>query len=349
MNDFINITEKQKKEYNSIVNHPLQSFEWGEFRRATGVKVIRRALLKNEKIVDGFTLTLHKIPGLSSSIGYLPKGNAPTQEVLEEFERIGREQKCVYIQLEPNILRSQFTIHGSQLWPSFHPLFTKYTFILDLTKSEEELLKNMHPKTRYNIRLAQKKGVWVEEDNSEKGFEEYFRLSEDTIKRQGFYAHDKNYHKLLWKTLSHQTVDSKRTTNNRLSYHLFHAKYKDETDRVHTLTSWVLFIFHDTLYYPYGASSTMFREVMASNLMAWEAIRFGKKLGLSKFDMWGALGPNPNTQDPWYGFHRFKEGYGGELVEFAGNFDLVIRPALYQVLKVADKARWAYLKLRTIL
>jgi lipid II:glycine glycyltransferase (peptidoglycan interpeptide bridge formation enzyme) len=85
---------------------------------------------------------------------------------------------------------------------------------------------------------------------------------------------------------------------------------------------------------------------MSNNLTAWEAIKFGKKLGLEKFDMWGALGPEPDKNDPWYGFHRFKEGYGADLVEFVGSYDLIIRPQAYSIYKVADKARWGFLKLK---
>lgn len=118
------------------------------------------------------------------------------------------------------------------------------------------------------------------------------------------------------------------------------AKYRGKI-----LTAWVLFVFKDTLYYPYGASSSENREVMASNLIMWEAILFGKKLGLKKFDMWGALGPGPDPKDPWFGFHNFKEKYGPGHVEFIGSYDLVINPLLYQGYKLADKLRWFYLKL----
>ena len=76
----------------------------------------------------------------------------------------------------------------------------------------------------------------------------------------------------------------------------------------------------------------------------WEGIKFGKKLGLKKFDMWGAMGPSPDTKDPWYGFHSFKEKYGPEHVEFIGGYDLVINPILYQAYKIADKLRWLILK-----
>jgi lipid II:glycine glycyltransferase (peptidoglycan interpeptide bridge formation enzyme) len=85
---------------------------------------------------------------------------------------------------------------------------------------------------------------------------------------------------------------------------------------------------------------------MASTLMMWEVIKFGKKLGLSKFDMWGALSKNPDPKDPWFGFHRFKQGFGPEHVEFIGSYDLVINPWQYQLYKIADKARWAMLKFK---
>jgi lipid II:glycine glycyltransferase (peptidoglycan interpeptide bridge formation enzyme) len=100
------------------------------------------------------------------------------------------------------------------------------------------------------------------------------------------------------------------------------------------------------LYYPYGASSSRFKNIMASNLMMWEAIRFGKKHGATLFDMWGSLGPNPSISDPWYGFHRFKQGYNPRLIEFIGSFDLVINPKLYKLYNLVHKAREIFLKLK---
>ena len=84
---------------------------------------------------------------------------------------------------------------------------------------------------------------------------------------------------------------------------------------------------------------------MPSNLMMWEAIRFGQRHGAKLFDMWGALGPDPKPSDPWYGFHKFKEGYGPELVEFIGSFDLVINPAVYRLYNLVHGIRELYLKL----
>lgn len=308
----------------------MQSLEWGEFRKKTGLKVIRE---------NGFQLTIHKIPHTPWTVGYLPKSPMPTKEIIVKLREIGKKEKCIFMQLEPNVLKNsnlKSKISNLGLFPSFHPLFTKYTFVLDLTKSEEDLLRSMHPKTRYNIKIAQKHNVEIIEDNSDKAFEEYLKLTKETTRRQNFYAHTENYHRLMWNTLKTQNSNV-----DKLTARLLLAKYKNQI-----LTAWILFVYKDTLYYPYGASLSLHRETMASNLMMWEAIKFGKKLGLKKFDMWGALGPNPDKNDPWYGFHRFKEGYGGELIELVGSFDLIINPFLYTLYKVLDKIRWAILRIK---
>lgn len=307
-------------------SHPLQTEKWVQFRKKTGVKVIR---------FEDIFITIHPIPHTTYKIGYVPKGPDLNQKILDEFYNLGKKENCIFIQFEPNIELNGKKYNYKNLYPSAHPLFTKYNFILDLTQSEDELLKKMHPKTRYNIRIAQKKEVKISEDNSGKAFNDYLNLAEETTKRQKFYAHSKNYHKLMWETLK----DSK--DNNDLSAHLLKATYKGKT-----LVTWILFILEDTLYYPYGASSEEYREVMASNLMMWEAIKFGKNHGLKKFDMWGSLGENPNPNDPWYGFHKFKKGYGPRLVEYIGSFDLVINKRLYFVYKIINKLRWIVLRIK---
>lgn len=337
------ITHSEKKEYNSVISHPLQSFEWGEFREKTHTKVIRKGIFADEKIQSGFQLTIHKIPHTPFTIGYLPKGFLPTDALLRELKKIGEEQKCIFIQIEPNVEIKEISSKeflqsvSFPLKKAFHPLFTKYTFILDLEPSEEEILKNMHQKTRYNIRVAQKHGVEIIEDNTEEGFEQFWKLTEETTKRQNFFAHTKTYHKLQW-----ETFNTSQRKDTDLTSHIFLAKYKGEI-----LTAWIVFTFGGNLYYPYGSSSSKYRETMASNLMMWEVIRFGKAKGLKYFDMWGALSDTPDTKDSWYGFHRFKQGYGARHVEFLGSFDFVINPFLYEMYKVADKLRWALLKLKT--
>jgi len=322
---------------NVLSEHPLQSIQWGEFRKKTGIKVLN---------IEGLQMTIHRIPYLPWTIGYIPKGPMPTEKMLKEISRVGRQERCLFIQLEPNVINDSVLkskIKNLKLKVSARPLFTKYTFILDLTRPEEELLKIMKPKTRYNIRVAIKHGVKIVEDGSNGSFEEYLRLAEETTARQKFYAHTKRYHRLMWETLKNQKskIKNQKFDTDKLTAHLLLAKYKKQT-----LAAWILFVYKDALYYPYGASSVLYRETMASNLLMWESIKFGEKLGLKKFDMWGALGNNPDKNDPWYGFHRFKEGYGPQHVELIGSFDLVINPVLYETYKILNKIRWMFLRFK---
>jgi len=332
------ITEKEREEFNKFVTHPLQSYEWGEFRRATGITVVRKGFFEKNKLKDAFQLTVHPIPHTMWTIGYLPKGNIPTPHLLEELEKIGQEYNCIFIQIEPNVRISENVKFGSGNWKlqkATHPLFTKYTLELDLTKTEEELLKDMHQKTRYNIKVAQKHNVTVEEKNTPGGFDTFWKLTKETTSRQQFYAHTKSYHLSQWQTLSHDI------NTNKLSSHLLVATYNHLP-----LTTWIVFIFKDTLYYPYGASSQEHRETMHSTLMMWEAIRFGKKHHLKKFDLWGAAAPDASSLDPWFGFTQFKERFGPKRIEFVGSYDLIIRPVLYKGYVLADKLRWLLLKIR---
>ena len=304
--------------WNKQVTHPLQSWQWGEFRKAMGIDVVR---------IHGWQLTFHRIPYTPWCIGYFPKGPKPTPSMLEQLKKTGREHRAIFIQLEPNTAAS--TVRDNYpVVPSHRPLFTKYTFVLDLKKSEEELLQSMHSKTRYNLRVAQKHNVTVREDNSNSAFGKYLRLTEETTGRQGFYAHNTLYHNTMWAFMKQAGIA-----------HLFTAQYQGIT-----LAAWIIFAWNKTLYYPYGASSRLHREVMAPTLLLWEIAKWGKANGYESFDLWGALGPDPDIKDPWLGFHRFKQGFNPQFVEYTGSYDLVVRPFLYKLYCIADTLRWIILK-----
>jgi lipid II:glycine glycyltransferase (peptidoglycan interpeptide bridge formation enzyme) len=317
------ITDKQKSAYNKLVTHVIQSWEWGEFRKSLGIPLLRFGIYENGKLSKAFQLTLHKIPFTTQYVGYLPKGPAPDKKLAEALKKIGQESDCAFIKVEPGIEKD--TDHRIHIADSFikspKPLFTKYNFVLDITKSEEELLKNMHSKTRYNIRIAQKHGVKIETRTDNEAFKNYLELYFETTKRQGYHGHNEHYHQKVWETLK---------ANNMAR--LLIASYKGKP-----LTAWMLLNFKDTLYYPYGGSSVIHREVMANNLVAWEAIKLGKKLGLKKFDMWGALGPDADPKDPWFGFHKFKQGYGGNLLEYIGTYDLIFNWPIYFLFTLIDR------------
>lgn len=338
--NFQDIDEKNINAFNANVNHPLQTFEWGQFRKKTGLEVYWRGEINGNKITNAYQFTVHKTPNFPYLIGYFPKGDIPSREIMSDLFELGQKNSISFIQLEPNVLKENKTSIPQDLKTSFHPLFTRFTFMLGLTKSEEELLSGMHQKTRYNVRLAEKKGVKVEINNSEKAFEEYLRLTRETTKRQKFYAHNDNYHKLLWETIGNTKNES--FNPNKLQANLLTASFNKKI-----LVTYVLFTFKNKLYYPYGASSDEHRDVMASPFAMWGAIKYGKSLGLKSFDMWGAANvPEPKTNDPYYGFHRFKQGFGATLTEFAGSYDLVINPLNYRLLTIADKIRWAYLHMK---
>jgi lipid II:glycine glycyltransferase (peptidoglycan interpeptide bridge formation enzyme) len=310
--------------------HPLQSVAWADFRFKSGISVFR--------VSEGFMMTVHRIPHTSYSIGYVPKCFFPDKNILKKLYDIGVEQKCIFIKLEPNVFLDNKTnktipqnlvINNNKvpIVPSPHPLFTKYSFIIDLSKSEEQLLTSCKSKTRYNIKIAQKHGVTIKETKQVTDFESYISLSKETWSRQKFHAHGEIYHRLMWKTLKKAGIAR-----------LFVANYKTDTKEV-PLVAWIVFLYNNVLYYPYGASSSSYKNVMASNLMMWEVIKWGKRNGAKLFELWGSLGPNPNPKDPWYGFHKFKEGYGGELVEYIGSYDLIIRSNLYRFYNLAYNFR----------
>lgn len=334
------ISSYEKDVYNKTVTHPLQSYEWGEFRRNTGVGLERVGIFDQSKLIQGFEVTFHRVPHTSFTVGYMPKGTMPDEMMLGALQDLGKRHNALFIKLEPNVARDvahQSAADAITTFLSEHgavagrPLFTRYTFILDLKKTEAELMEQMRPKTRYNIGLAQKKDVRIIEDSTERGLEEYLTLLAETTKRQQFYAHGTEYFQTMWKTLGQSGM-----------MHIFKAVYQGKT-----VTAWVMFVFNKTLYYPYGASSREHRDVMANNLMMWEMIRFGKSQGCTSFDMWGSLGPNPDPKDPWFGFHRFKKDYGGTLTEFVGTYDYVLRPMEYNVFRFVEGWRWKLLRLRS--
>mgnify|MGYP001586836579 CR=1 FL=1 len=332
------VVEVEREEFDKLASHPLQSWSWGEFREKTGVEVFRLGRYREEKgeqtMVESAQVTFHKIPYLPWRIGYWPKGLPPSNEIVEAVLREAGNRRAVMVTMEPNLLAGKKMVIDEigkkfVMFPG-RPLFTKWSFWLDLNKSEEELMEGMKSKTRYNVRYAERQGVKVVEDNSELAFEEYWKLTEETTKRQGFYAHSRKYHELMFKTMKEAGIA-----------HLFRAVYKNKT-----LVSWIVFILNGVIYYPYGASTREYREVYPSDAMMWAVIKWGKKQGAEIFDMWGSPGPDPKPGDSWFGFHRFKMGFGAELVEFVGTYDLVVSRWFYPIYRIGNELRWGYLRLK---
>lgn len=311
--------------FNKMVYHPLQTWEWGKARSDMNVTVVR---MKDGE--NAYQMTLHPIPKTNFKIGYLPRSVYPSKKLLDFLYEFGKKNNIVFIKIEPYEEKNNIKL-DKRLKRSPHPLFPDWTQIMDLKDTEENLLKKMHSKTRYNIRLAIKKGVEVREESNDQGFSIFTKLYFETCKRQKYFGHDHKYHKIVWNNLKNSIA------------HILVAYYNDTP-----LAAYELFYFKDYLYYVYGGTSDQFRNVMAANLIMWETIRLGKKLGAKKLDMWGSLPPVYSQSHSWAGFTRFKEGYGTKFVEMIGSYDLVVNPFLYNVYNTVHRVRDQYLKLRRL-
>jgi lipid II:glycine glycyltransferase (peptidoglycan interpeptide bridge formation enzyme) len=333
--------DEEKEQYAKLIKHPLQTWEWGDFQIKEGHKVYRLGVFDQKKMVRAYTVSFHKVPKFNYSIGTLLRGPAIDNDMLTNIKKIASDEKAIFVKMEPDVFQKTYDtannpttvsepINFPDLVVSPKVAFYPFSYVVDLTKTEDELLAAMHTKTRYNIKIANRHQVKVEEASNDKGFEIYLNLLFDTTRRQGFYLHSENYHRTLWRTLKNTGMP-----------HIMLASFNGEV-----LSAFMLFTLGNKLFYPYGSSLALHKEVMAQNLLMWECIKYGKSKGLKSFDMWGSLGPDAKETDQGFGFHRFKQGYGGQLVQFVGTYDLVIDHNLYKIYNIVDQYRWKFLRLK---
>lgn len=305
--------------------HILQSPEWGEFKTLVGSRSVKTGQQQ---------MTLHNLPLNNWKIGYAPKIR-PTDLDLEKLYAAGQKEDCIFIKLDV-----PHTAAGYQPPMTRHQLakgksiFAQSTILMDLSQSDNELLAQMHEKTRYNLHLSQKKGVTTESFNQartleeKKALSEFIRLQKETSSRQKFFIHPDHYYQTCFETLSAKGMA-----------YLLAAKVSGET-----AASWILFRYGDVLYYPYGESNYKLRSYMPSNLLMWEAIQLGKKLGCRVFDLWGASDDPNDENDPWHGFTRFKLSFGGTHITLSPTYDLVINKPIYKLFNLANDIRWKILR-----
>jgi len=307
--------------------HIVQSPDWGDFKSSYGTLAVR---------VDDIQYTKHKIPGSPFFMGYSPKVDPFKIDFTAMAESL-EKNNCVAINFDvPNI------ITGSEEAPKAIELlekrcekaprdtFAKYNIIMDIAKSEDEILENMHKKCRYNIRYAQKNEVLVKRGETREDFDIFYTLLAETALREKYYIHPKQYYQKLWELMHPKEI-----------CHLLIATKDSEA-----LSAWMLFTYENTLYYPYGGSSEKHRNLFGSNLIGWEAIKLGKSYNCTGFDMWGACKDMADTSDPWWGFSNFKLKFGGKHVAYIDSYDFVINRSMYKLFSVANKVRWELLTLK---
>jgi len=337
----MNIIEiKTKEELNAFAGGQphsqfLQSWQWGEFHKNVSGNVWRLGIMEEEKLAAVATIIEKALPA-GKKYFYCPRGpiinyqlsRLPSalsqanggqaiinyQLILEtlfsEIKKIAEGERAMFLRFDPT-----FTIKD---WPATISqtidVQPSQTLILDLAKTESELLKQMHPKTRYNIKLAEKKGVKVYEAGMAK-FEEFWRLLDITGERDYFRLHGRDYYKTML-SLDEDFIK------------LFVAEYRKKI-----IAANIISFFGDTATYMHGASANENRNIMAPHKLQWEVIKEAKKKGHKYYDFYGI------NEKKWPGVTKFKKGFGGEEIIYPGTFDLVFDQNWYSIYKMIRKVR----------
>jgi len=305
-----------------ILRHPeahiLQSSAWGELKSHFGWTYKR--ILVGE---TGAQVLFRRLP-LGLTVAYIPKGpvGADWGDLLAEVDQVCRSQRAIFLKVEPDAwepasLDLTRALPGSL--PSA-PIQPARTLIVDLQGSEADWLERMKQKTRYNIRLAERKGVTVRSGND---LETFQRLMETTGQRDGFGVHAAAYYRQAYDLFS---------AVGRCALLVAEAEGR-------TLAALMAFAWGNRSWYFYGASSDEERNLMPTYLLQWQAMRWAQSQGCLEYDLWGVpdAGEEELEQnfteraDGLWGVYRFKRGFGGRLLRTAGAWDKVYQPVLYRL------------------
>ncbi|MBI2055471.1 MAG: peptidoglycan bridge formation glycyltransferase FemA/FemB family protein [Candidatus Sungbacteria bacterium] len=279
----------------------LQSPEWQEIQERLGRITAR---------VRSVLVIVHKLP---FGLGYLyaPRPRLLDREFINEVERWGRDRGSFFLKVDPEEPFDPAILSGLISFPSFS-LQPRAVMMVDCRKSEAEFLSAMHPKTRYNIRLAERHGVSlrrVPPDEAVSGLDSFWELAAETSKRNGFSLHSRNHYGVLL------GVKSEAFENQ-----LWLAEYRGKV-----LAAAIINFYRPSglTTYLHGASSGQHREVMASYLLHWGVIKAAKQCNFARYDFGGI------DEKRWPGVTRFKKGFGGVMVSFPESRDFVFRSTLY--------------------
>ncbi len=332
-----------ESDWNSFVaespaGHILQSSQWGQLKKRFGWQVARLAIeIEDEGQWQAGAQVLFRPLG-PWTVAYAPKGPITdwaneelTQALLEALHRLCRQRRAILLKIEPDLaedaaLARRLTDLGFRASPQ--TIQPPCTILVDLTPDPDEILARMKSKTRYNIRLAGRKGVTVREGTAE-DLAGFYRLMRTTAERNDFGIHSRSY----YETAHHLFVPQGLAR-------LFLATFEGQV-----LAGIMAFAFDQRAWYMYGASSDEHRDLMPNYLLQWEAIQWAKERGCRTYDLWGIPDEDEETleeeftkrSDGLWGVYRFKRGFGGQVVHYLGAYDYVYSPALY----------WLYNKLVT--
>ena len=296
-------------------------------------------ILKRTVLNRGFAARL--------SVLYAPKGplmdwsNEPLRtRVFNDLQSFAKKQGAIFLKIDPDVVLGRGVPHSegdvldnggqtvmSELkrrgWKiSSEQIQFQNTVLIDLSTSEDDMLMRMKPKTRYNVRLAEKKGVTVRAGKlDELGM--LYRMYAETSVRDGFVIRDENYYLTVWKLFMENHSSTAQGTQP------FAIPLVAEVDGV-PVAAIFLFMFAGRAYYVYGMSRNLHREKMPTYLLQWEAMKRAKAAGCSMYDLWGAPEVFDESDSMW-GVYRFKEGLGGEVVRTLGAYDFAPNKLWYKL------------------
>lgn len=303
-----------------------QSASWGAFQESEGRTVVRIAGLDDQgEILIAAQWLLHK--KRIGSYWYAQRGPIIRHDVLLQAEEIvcmyihalqksKLLSKGIFLRIEPPIEQKQDSGIFSRSYIQAHAYQPAATSMIDLTKDEQELLDNMHEKTRYNVRLADRKGVSVRVASSDEDIQAFLQLNKETASRDKFISRSDAYIKRTVQTLRDVGMSRIRI-----------AEYNNEP-----LAMSIEISFGDTVTYLYGASGSQHRNVMAPYALHWHAIQQAKKDGFRFYDLYGVNPANKESfyyKKTWEGITRFKKGWGGTQIDYIGTWECPVQPFFY--------------------
>lgn len=308
--------------------HLLQTGSWGELKSAFGWKVVRLVGTN-----CGVQILFHTIPA-GFTLGYIPKGpvGCDWEELIPEIDRVCRENRAIFLKMEPDQWGETCEAYDFKQngWKHTHPIQPRSTIFIPIHESEDDVLAEMKQKTRYNIRLAEKKGVVVSTSSDVAAFH---RMIVITGKRDGINTHSKAYYQKAY-DLFHETGNCE----------LLFANYQDKP-----IAALMVFAQGKSAWYMYGASTEVERNRMPTYLLQWEAIRWAKAKGCELYDLWGIPDVEEDkleesfvqkkSHEGLWGVYRFKRGFGGKIMRSMGAWDRIYFPALYQLYSQIMKLR----------
>ena len=331
------INIKEKARYNTFVqDHPkghfLQTWEWGEVKRGMGWQPLPLVLEEDGNIIASLLILKKRLPlpGMNKCIFYAPRGpvvDIASEELCQALfsgaERVAKDHGAVFLKIDPDVPTSNSEFKNilqnckfqkNETGLDFAGVQPAFVFQLDISPSAVKLLENMHSKTRYNIRLAKKKGVIIKEAQGKEDLAAFYAILQETSERDKFLIRGYEYFEMIWD----QMVENGMAK-------VFLAEFQGRV-----VSATLALILGKKTWYLYGASSNDYRNVMPNYLIQWEMIRWAQEQGCKIYDFRGVSG-DLDEANPLYGLYRFKKGFNGDLVEFVGDWDRVYSPALYFV------------------